>query len=103
MAQMNESLTKSVAHLARLELTEEEIRLFTTQLGQVIGYVELLQEVKLGSGDQAIEPLTHPLELKTPLREDVVRPSPVDSEGQPKTLAPAPDVLDGGFKVPPIV
>jgi aspartyl-tRNA(Asn)/glutamyl-tRNA(Gln) amidotransferase subunit C len=89
--------------LARLELTEEEIRLFTAQLGQVIGYVELLQEVKLGSGAQEVEPLTHPLELRTALRDDVVRPSPVDAEGQPKTLSPAPDVLDGGFKVPPIV
>jgi aspartyl-tRNA(Asn)/glutamyl-tRNA(Gln) amidotransferase subunit C len=96
-------LTKSVAHLARLELTDEEVRLFTAQLGQVISYVELLQEVKLGSGDSQVEPLTHPLELKTPLREDVVRPSPVDANGIPKSLSPAPDVLDGGFKVPPIV
>jgi len=103
MVQIDESLTKSVAHLARLELTDEEVRLFTAQLGQVIGYVELLQEVKIGSGSSQVEPLTHPLELETPLRDDVVRPSPVDSEGQSKMLSPAPDVLDGGFKVPPIV
>ena|SRR5579885_2179444 len=100
MVQITESLTKNVAHLARLELTEEELRLFTAQLGQVLGYVELLQEVNVSK----VEPMTHPLELATPLREDVVRPSPVDAaSGEPKTLGPAPDVLDGGFKVPPIV
>jgi aspartyl-tRNA(Asn)/glutamyl-tRNA(Gln) amidotransferase subunit C len=96
---IDESLTRGVAHLARLDLTPEEITLFTKQLGQVIGYMELLQQVELGG----IEPMTHPLELSTPLREDVVRPSRVDADGQPKTLGPAPDTLDGGFKVPPIL
>ena len=100
MIQIDENLTRNVAHLARLELTDDEVSLFTAQLGQVIGYVDLLQEVRLGSD---VEPLTHPLALETPMRDDVVRPSPVDSEGQPKSLSPAPDVLDGGFKVPPIV
>jgi aspartyl-tRNA(Asn)/glutamyl-tRNA(Gln) amidotransferase subunit C len=100
MAQIHEGLTRDVAKLARLQLTDEEIRLFTAQLGQVIGYVELLQEVKLGSG---VEPMTHPLEPETPFRDDVARPFPMDSDGSPKTLTPAPDVLDGGFKVPPIV
>src|ERR1051326_5297233 len=108
MGQIQESLTRDVAKLARLELTDEEVRLFTAQLGQVIGYVELLQEVKLGSGvepqgSRVIEPMTHPLEPVTPYRDDVVREFAPSDDGTPKTLGPAPDVLDGGFKVPPIV
>jgi aspartyl-tRNA(Asn)/glutamyl-tRNA(Gln) amidotransferase subunit C len=96
---IDENLTRNVAHLARLDLTDEEVRTFTNQLSQVIGYMEQLQEIELGG----VEPMTHPLELETPLREDVVRPSPVDAEGLPRTLSPAPDTLDGGFKVPPIL
>ena len=100
MVQIDESLTQQVARLARLELTPEELNLFTSQLGQVIRYVEQLQQLKL---DPSVEPLTHPLELATPLRDDVVRPFGEDADGQPRTLGPAPDVLDGGFKVPPIL
>ncbi len=101
MVRIDESLTRNVAHLARLDLTDDEVKLFTSQLGQVIAYMEQLQEVEIGG----IEPMTHPhgADFETPLREDVAKPSPVGADGQPRTLEPAPDTLDGGFKVPPIL
>lgn len=91
-------LTRQVAHLARLELTDEEVRLFTSQLGDILGYVEELQQVDV----HGIDPLVHPVELAPPMREDECRPSP-RVDGKPKMLGPAPEVLDGGFKVPPIL
>jgi aspartyl-tRNA(Asn)/glutamyl-tRNA(Gln) amidotransferase subunit C len=98
----NEELTgqvKKIAELAQLELSPEEIQLFSSQLSQILGYVDLLQKADISG----VESLTHPLELATPLREDVARESPRDSEGAPKVLSSAPDVLQGGFKVPPIL
>jgi aspartyl-tRNA(Asn)/glutamyl-tRNA(Gln) amidotransferase subunit C len=97
--EVNSALTRKVAHLARLELSEQEVETFTSQLGGILNYVGLLQQVDVSQ----VEPLTHPLELATPLREDIAKPSPLDSEGRPKVLQSAPDVLDDGFKVPPIL
>lgn len=98
--EVNAALTRRVAHLARLELSETEVETFTRQLGDVFKYVEVLQGVSIPPG---LEPVTHPFPIDTPLREDTPRSSPVDSEGQPKTLRDAPEVLDGGFKVPSIL
>lgn len=97
--EVSENLTKQVAYLARLELTSEEIATFSSQLQEILGYVEQLQEVDVSQ----IEPLNHPFELTTPLRKDEVRPSPMDSEGKPKVLQSAPETLYDGFKVPPIL
>jgi len=99
MVEVNEKLTRQVAELARLELSDQEVQVFTSQLGGILKYVEQLQEVNV----QGVEPLTHPLDLATPLRPDEVRPSPLDQEGKPKVLRSAPDVLYDGFKVPPIL
>jgi aspartyl-tRNA(Asn)/glutamyl-tRNA(Gln) amidotransferase subunit C len=99
MVEVNETLTRKVAELARLELTESEVQLFTQQIGEILKYVDQLQKVMV----TGVEPLTHPLESAAPLREDVVRVFPADAEGNPKVFGSAPEVLDGGFKVPPIL
>ena len=100
MIEVNEALTQKVADLARLELSVDEVKLFTPQLAEILKYVELLGQVDVGS----TEPMTHPLiDLPTPLRDDEVRPSGMDEKGMPKMLRPAPEVVDGGFKVPPIL
>jgi aspartyl-tRNA(Asn)/glutamyl-tRNA(Gln) amidotransferase subunit C len=97
--QISEALMRQVAQLARLELTDEEAKLYTSQLGAILGYVDQLAKADVAG----VEPMTHPLELATPLREDIVQPFPMDSEGKPKVLQSAPDVLHDGFKVPPVL
>jgi aspartyl-tRNA(Asn)/glutamyl-tRNA(Gln) amidotransferase subunit C len=99
MVEVNETLTRQVAHLARLELSDEEVKTFTSQLSNIIKYVEKLQEADVSN----TEPMTHPLEMEAHMREDEVQPSPVDSENKPKVLNSAPDVLYEGFKVPQII
>lgn len=99
MPEVNEALTRKVANLARLELSETEVRLFSQQIGEILKYVDQLQEVAV----EGVDPLTHPLESAAPLRQDEVRVFPPDAQGAPKVLKSAPDVLDGGFKVPPIL
>ena len=92
-------LTKKVAGLARLKLTDDEVTRFTAQLTQVLGYVDALQEIDA----KGIEPMTHVLENALPMREDTVREFPRDAAGKPKVLKDAPDTLYDGFKVPPIL
>jgi aspartyl-tRNA(Asn)/glutamyl-tRNA(Gln) amidotransferase subunit C len=96
---INEDLTRKLAALARLELTEAEVKTFTSQLGGILGYVGQLAGVDVSG----IEPLVHPIELETALRDDLVRPSPVDAQGKPRVLESAPDVLHDGFKVPQVI
>jgi aspartyl-tRNA(Asn)/glutamyl-tRNA(Gln) amidotransferase subunit C len=101
MAEVNETLTRKVADLARLELSESEVKTYTAQLKQILGYVDQLSTVSV----EGVEPMTHPIphEISVRDREDEVAPSPRDSDGAPKVLDPAPEVIDGGFKVPPIL
>lgn len=103
MAEVNESLTRKIADLARLELSDEEVKTFTSQLGQILGYVEQLGQVNVKTAQGEIEPLTHPLDLPTLFREDQVVPSLRDEQGRPKILSAAPESIEGGFKVPPIL
>ncbi|OFZ73978.1 MAG: hypothetical protein A3K03_06955 [Bdellovibrionales bacterium RIFOXYD1_FULL_44_7] len=97
--EITEELTQKVATLARLQLTQEEVTKFTGQLKQILHYVEQLNEVNV----EGVDPLTHPITLETKMRADEVRPSPVNQEGTPKVLVSAPEKLDDGFKVPPIL
>ena len=98
--EVTEDLMRSVAHLARLELTDDEACTFTPQLRKILQYMESLQDVDVAG----VEPLTHPLDFpETPMREDVIRPSPRDAEGHPKVIASAPEAFEDGFKVPQIL
>lgn len=95
----SKEMTQQVARLARLKLSDEELATFTSQVGDILKYVEKLQEVNV----EGVAPMTHPLELETPLRDDVAVPSPKNAEGKSKVLDAAPDVLNDGYKVPPIL
>jgi aspartyl-tRNA(Asn)/glutamyl-tRNA(Gln) amidotransferase subunit C len=98
--EVNEALVRKVADLARLALTDDEVRLYAGQMKTTLGYVEQISNAKIPEGT---EPLYHPLEVATPMREDVVVPSPKTEDGKPKMIRAAPDTLYEGFKVPPIL
>jgi len=70
MAISREEVEK-VALLARLQLSEGELRTMTAQLGDILSYVELLGELDTDS----VEPMAHALELSDVFRSDEVRPS----------------------------
>jgi aspartyl-tRNA(Asn)/glutamyl-tRNA(Gln) amidotransferase subunit C len=95
----SKEMTQQMARLARLKLTDEELATFTSQVGDILKYVEKLQEANV----DGVAPMTHPFELETPLREDVAVSSPKNAEGKSKVLDAAPDVLNDGYKVPPIL
>jgi aspartyl-tRNA(Asn)/glutamyl-tRNA(Gln) amidotransferase subunit C len=82
-----------VARLARLELTSEEVDRFADELSKVLDHIELIAEL----GDlEDIPPTSHVVDVENVLREDVPRPS----LPREKALESAPDVANGGFRVP---
>ena len=84
-----------VATLARLKLTDTEQETLTTQLGEVLGYVDVLNEVDT----ENVEPMAHAVELSNIFREDEVRGSlPRDD-----ALANAPKSDGRSFLVPQIL
>ena len=62
---------QKVALLARLELSEAEIDLMTTQMGDVLDYMDLLGEVDT----ENVEPMAHALDVSDVFRDDTPRPS----------------------------
>ena len=82
-----------VARLARLELTEPEIERFGTELSKVLDHIETIGEL----GDmEDVEPTSHVVAVENALRADEPQPS----LSQEDALAAAPDVAQGGFRVP---
>jgi aspartyl-tRNA(Asn)/glutamyl-tRNA(Gln) amidotransferase subunit C len=60
-----------VSLLARLRLTDEELDRMTTQLQQIVGYVEQLGELNT----DGVEPMAHAVELTNVFGADELRPS----------------------------
>ena len=83
-----------VARLARLDLTEEEVELFTTQLRTVLDHAADVASLDLSH----LEPSSRPIALENVLRSDEPRPS-LDRD---EVLAVAPAVEDHRFRVPRI-
>ena len=83
-----------VAKLARLELTEEEKEKFTRQLGDVLKYVEQMNEVDT----TGVAPMAHAFDVVNVMREDKV----VYDHSKEELMANAPDEENGFFKVPKI-
>ena len=84
-----------VAHLARLHLTPEEERKFGAQLGQVLGYIEKLNQLDVSQ----VEPTAHAVPLVNVTRPDESRPSLSNEDA----LRNAPAKANGLFMVPKIV
>ncbi|MCX7981596.1 MAG: Asp-tRNA(Asn)/Glu-tRNA(Gln) amidotransferase subunit GatC [Syntrophales bacterium] len=84
-----------VAHLARLELTDEEVDRFTLQLNDILLYMEKLNSVDTSE----IEPMSHAITLNNAFREDVVLPS-ISPE---LALANAPEAQGDFFRVPKVI
>ena len=99
--QLSAADVERIAALAHLELTDEEKRLFTRQLAEILAYAEQVQEL-----DTTGVPATAHVEVShsaghSAEREDALRPS-----------LPAADALDsavdadpaaGFFKVPRVI
>ncbi len=85
-----------IAELARLELTDEELDLYTRQLGDILTYVEQIRALDTTGVAPTSQLLNRPVD-----REDV----PAATLSRTELLGNAPDAaLEAGlFKVPRVI
>lgn len=62
---------EKVSLLARLSLSEEDLTKMTSQLGDIVGYVDQLAELNT----DGVEPMAHAVDVANVFREDRVSPS----------------------------
>jgi aspartyl-tRNA(Asn)/glutamyl-tRNA(Gln) amidotransferase subunit C len=93
------SLTRAdvekVSLLARLQLSPLEVDAMTRQLGQIVQYVELLDE--LDTDD--VQPMAHAMDLSNVFADDRVQ----ESLSREQALANAPKRDDQYYRVPAVL
>lgn len=83
-----------VAKLARLELTEDEKELYTKQLGDVLKYVDQMNEVDTSD----VKPMAQVIDFVNVMREDEV----IHDISKEELMKNAPEEENGFFRVPKI-
>lgn len=90
---------RHVAKLAHLEITDEEVAVYTPQLTDIVKYIDQLNELDTEAVEPAIGGLTAEGEQTTTIREDLPR----ESFTQEEALAEAPSAVAGHFQVPKVL
>jgi len=86
---------RNIAHLARIGVDEDRVEEYASELSGVLALVEQMNAVDTSG----VEPLSHPGNLSSRLREDKVSETDQRSELQ----SPAPMVEQGLFLVPKVI
>ena len=94
MALHNDEVAK-IAHLARLEVTAEELPRYGQELGAILDLVEQMNRVNTSQ----VAPMAHPLGAIQRLRPDEV----TESDQREVLQAGAPAVRDGLYLVPRVI
>ena len=84
-----------VAHLARLDFSEEEKEKFTPQLNDILMYMDKLNQVDTSG----VEPMSHAITLVNAFRDDMAG----ESLSHDLSLANAPKAKGECFSVPKII
>ncbi|MCF8067617.1 MAG: Asp-tRNA(Asn)/Glu-tRNA(Gln) amidotransferase subunit GatC [Desulfobacterales bacterium] len=84
-----------VAGLARLHMDEGAIDKFAGQIGNILEYVDTLEQVDA----KDVQPATHAIPLSNAFREDL----PGEHMDRDNALSNAPEKEDGSFVVPKII
>ncbi|MCH7759948.1 Asp-tRNA(Asn)/Glu-tRNA(Gln) amidotransferase subunit GatC [candidate division TA06 bacterium] len=92
---ITEEEVRHVARLARLALSEEEVKKFQRQLEKILEYVAKLRELNL----EGVEPTTHVIPVVNRLREDRGK----ESLSKEEALSNAPNTEKGHFRVPKVI
>ena len=93
--QLSEQAVRHVAGLAQLDLTDDEVHVFTEQLAAVLRHARDIEALDIAD----VPPSTHAVPVTNVFREDEPRPS-LDRD---EVIAQAPDGEDGQFNVPRIL
>jgi len=96
---IQESDIQKIADLAHLEITPEEVAMFTPQMTEIVTYVEQLNALDTSKVEPSLGGLTPEGKATESSRADELIPS----LGQKLALAEAPDAAAGHFRVPKVL
>ena len=90
---------RKIAKLAHLEITDEEVAMYTPQMADIVKYIEQLNELDTDNIEPMLGGLTAEGAATQAIRDDVVVPS----LGQEAALSQAPSGVAGHFQVPKVL
>jgi aspartyl-tRNA(Asn)/glutamyl-tRNA(Gln) amidotransferase subunit C len=90
---------RKIAKLAHLEITDQEVRIYTPQIENIVKYVEQLNELDTGHIEGMLGGLTNEGQETETIREDQV----AESFKQEEALSEAPSAVSGHFQVPKVL
>ena len=95
--EVNQEITRKIAHLARLRISDAECEQYTQELRKILDFVAQLSEVNV----DGVEPVIHGLPLEPHFREDV--PVAISEEEAKRILACAEQSLYDQYRVPQVI
>ena len=92
---LDQEQVKKIAHLARLELNEQELVAYSQSLTQILGLIEQMNAVDT----TGVAPMAHPQDSPLRLREDSV----TEPDQRDKFQQHAPATEAGLYLVPKVI
>jgi aspartyl-tRNA(Asn)/glutamyl-tRNA(Gln) amidotransferase subunit C len=86
---------KKIAHLARLNMSDNDIEIYTKQLSTILNLVEQMNQ----ADTESMEPVAHSIEVSQRSRPDVV----TETNQRTAFQAIAPQVEAGLYLVPQVI
>ena len=93
---IDEKITLKIASLAKIELTDQEIKEYSKDLTNILKWMEELKEVDVSH----VQPVTSVTKNELYEREDIVYKNTVEQE---KILLNAPEKIGEYFTVPKVI
>ena len=93
---IDEKITLKIASLAKLELTDQEVKEYSKDLTNILKWMEELKEVDVSN----VEPVTSVTKNELFEREDITYKNTVEQE---KILLNAPEKVGDYFTVPKVI
>ncbi|MDC1142583.1 Asp-tRNA(Asn)/Glu-tRNA(Gln) amidotransferase subunit GatC [Planctomycetota bacterium] len=92
---MDEATVKHVAHLARLKLSDDDLKKFAADLTAITGYIDSIRAVDT----EGVEVTVHAVPQRNAWRED----EPLPQLTREQAVQNAPEHEQNFFKVPPVI
>ena len=93
---IDEKITLKIASLAKLELTEQEVKEYSKDLTNILKWMEELREVDVSN----VDPITSVTKNELYEREDIAYKNTIEQE---KILLNAPEKVGKYFTVPKVI
>ena len=92
---LNQADLKKIAHLARINVSEQETKVLEEKLQGIMSLIDQMQNVDTNN----VEPMSHAIEVSQPLREDIIKETDIRKDSLPL----ASEVHDSLFLVPQVI